>query len=224
MPENHLASPFHILLLEDHTSLAEELIYFLEQRGFLITHTQNLEQTLAVIQAEKFDLMLLDRLVTDGDSIEILTQCREYQTAYIVMMTALGQTHERIDGLNAGADYYLTKPVDIDELLAIIEVFIRRQNLKPKWQLAAHDLITPNDITIPLTGTELKLLTLLIDNKNQAVERNKIVEHFGLNPDDYDLRRMDTALYRLRQKITKADPQANLPIKTLSRQGYIWSE
>lgn len=148
----------------------------------------------------------------------------------IIMVTARGHVEDRIEGISAGADAYLVKPINLKELKATVDhLNLRlRQHLdeapptQPQWQLnqLSLELICPNANRINLTVTESSLLKALLDQAGQPVSRDKLCSYLPPGSQD-DTRRLDSILSRLRSKAK--DAGVNLPIHTLRNKGYTFA-
>ena len=230
IPQAPNPTSFKILFLEDHLPLAEETLFYLNHHGYQVTHKTLIREVMQAIEQQHFDLLILDRLVPDGDSLLMLNEILDIHTGFILIMSALGEVKQRIHGINAGADFYLPKPMDLEELQAIIHSLQRRneqtkakQTKSEAWQLnpSNRSLATPNKTLIKLSSSEFNLLSHLIDHANHVLTKESIINHFGFDPNTYDYRRLDSMIYRLRRKVEDADGEA-LPLVTHNRVGYAW--
>jgi DNA-binding response OmpR family regulator len=215
-----------ILLIEDEAMLAEQLIHFLSKRGFSVTLSRTIKETYSILATQSFNLLILDRLLPDGDSLACLDDFKQVHHGEIIILSALGRTQSRIDGYDAGADIYLAKPVDLDELLAIVRSFSKRSVKKFKqkhWQINDNKLTSPLGVCIQLSSREYLIIQQLINNAPNVVKKVQIIELIGVNYDTYDIRSLDTTLYRIRNKIKQATAET-LPILTYHGVGYSWKE
>lgn len=215
-----------LLLLEDEVDLAEQVVHFLQKRHCQIRLTHSVAETLSALQQQAFDLVILDRLVTDGDSLLRLADIKALYSGPILMMTALGQTSERISGYEAGVDVYFAKPVDLDELYAVI---LNRMMAQPtpnsplnNWILSAKTLTCPNGAKLHLSAREEQVLTVLKQHADEIISKARLLEALTINDDDYDYRRMDSMIYRIRKKVARVY-EGSFPIETLHSLGYRWS-
>lgn len=116
-----------ILLVEDHAKLAKEIAWRVEQAGLPIDHVTTLEMACSAVDCRDYSIALLDRRLPDGDGLSLISTIRaKRSTTHILMLTALDAVDDRIEGLNAGADDYLTKPFSLDEMLARVRAHLRR--------------------------------------------------------------------------------------------------
>lgn len=216
-----------LLLLEDDVDLAEQILYFLQNRQLNVTHVTSLTETLDALQQHKFDALLLDRLVDDGDSLANIQPIQQSHNGLIIMLTALGQTPDRISGYQAGVDFYFAKPIDLDELYAVLMQRLQStkttQTNNQAWQLEAKSLICPNQQAIALTMREQAVLQVLIQQREQVVEKRWLLEQLKINHKSFDYRRLDSMLYRIRKKVSQVY-DGPFPLETLYGIGYRWSE
>jgi DNA-binding response OmpR family regulator len=215
-----------VLLLEDNNSLAEEMVAFLSANGMMVCHCSSILQLDSKLTQDKYQLLILDRMLPEGDSLDHIEAIKALHSGYIIMLSALGMSSDRISGLNAGADYYLAKPVDLNELLAVSRSVMRKTDhstIRSDWQLSEEKktVKTPSGIEVSLTGSEFNLLKTLMQQPNAVFKREAIVESLGFELEHYDVRRLDTLVCRLRGKIRGASDE-DIPIHTFSKVGYAW--
>ncbi|WP_125760615.1 response regulator transcription factor [Companilactobacillus hulinensis] len=213
-----------ILIVDDELSILELIEYNLTAKGYDTDTATNGEDALDKILMEKFDLVLLDQMLPKLSGIEILKKIRsEGNATPVIFLTAVDAEDNKIEGLISGADDYITKPFSVKELLARIEVVLRRTTSSDKTHFAlnkaAKSLII-NGTEIALTRKEYQLLEFLLDNKGIVVSRDQIFDNvWGLNSNS-QLRMVDIQISHLRDKIEKdtKDPQI---IKTVHGFGYV---
>ena len=154
-----------------------------------------------------------------------LPEIRRSTDCPIVMMTAWGQLPQRLQGLQQGADYYLVKPVPLAELCAVLVSMLRRSTTKASWgsNAMARELVAPNGKSIQLTASEWVFVQLLRQSPGKVMSRQELVRSLDKDPLDYDSRRMDTLVQRLRKKAEQAGLGA-LPLHTRHGLGYVWEE
>lgn len=209
-----------ILLVEDDKNLADGLLVSLEQAGYSCLHAEMISQVPSLWK--QADLVILDRQLPDGDSVHHVRAWRELKNIPIILLTALVTVKDKVDGLDAGADDYLTKPFAEAELLARIRTQLRQ----PDSQLS--DTVTVGEIQINkltrdvtiggeniiLTRTEFDLLLFLSSNLGRVFTRDELLDHvWGYNHFP-TTRTVDTHILQLRQKL----PSVN--IETLRGVGY----
>lgn len=214
-----------ILLVEDETDFQETLTEILQNQGFDVVAFETIAGFEQWYQPSGFDLAILDRTLPDGDGLRILRRIRESSAVPVLMLTGLGQINDKVDGLEADADYYLVKPIDMRELLSIIKRLIRRKSQSAKiadaWGLNLNDwvLCSPNGVKIALTHRESIVLQCFLSKTGDVVHRDEIVKALGYDPVIYDMRRLETLMSRLRKKIDQTTTEA-FNFQTVYGNGY----
>jgi two-component system, OmpR family, alkaline phosphatase synthesis response regulator PhoP len=178
-----------ILLVEDEESIRETLKLNLEIEGYEVVSTGNGKKALDYTQNQHFDLMLLDVMLPDIDGLTITEQTRlSNQTVPILLLTAKDMPQDRIAGLKKGADDYLTKPFNLEELLLRVSNLIRRSTRQKGETIELYEFgknavnfntfeaKTYTGEGIILTKKESMLLKLLVERKNEVVSRNQILQ------------------------------------------------
>ena len=198
-----------ILFAEDEKNLAKGVLYNLETRGYQVTHVERGDQAFELASNEAFDLILLDLMLPGKDGLSICNDLRSAEILTpILMLTAMGDTNHRVEGLNAGADDYLPKPFELEELFARIQALLRRRNwdssptttrLGP-IDLDSNRLLLKNTDgrVAQLTAIELKLLRLLIAEKNKTLSRSEILKKVWGFSEGTQTRTLDNFIMRLR--------------------------
>jgi two-component system OmpR family response regulator len=138
-----------LLLVEDDTRLAEELSKSLRHKGYAITHMPTAESAMGSLASNEFSMMILDLGLPDMDGIDLLKKAKKKYPDLSIILTARDTTTDKIDGLDAGADDYLAKPFDIDELLARLRAMERRLGT------ATSSLIDINEVSLDIASHEL---------------------------------------------------------------------
>lgn len=212
-----------LILLDDEGEFREEVAEFLSEQGLEVSEVSCIQEFRELYARRGCDIAVIDRNLPDGDGMSLVTELRRAGARCgIVLFTARDASQERIAGYTLGADHYLTKPIRLDELGAILSSLARRLQAAPKWELnmATWDLRTPLGETHKLTGLESAFLNALADHPGKAVSRRDIVEALGKNFHAYDPRNLDALVKRLRQKV-EGDGQTPLPVKTVHGVGYL---
>ena len=214
-----------VLLVEDDADLRAEVKDYLEAEGYKVLEAGSLQATFEILQTQQVQIMVLDAGLPDGNALTALPDIRRSTDCPIVMMTAWGQLPQRLMGLQQGADYYLVKPVPLAELCAVLACMLRRSTAKVSWasNAMARELVAPNGKVIQLTPSEWVFVQLLRQSPGKVISRQDLVLSLGKDPVEYDSRRMDTLLQRLRKKVEQADLGA-LPLHTRHGLGYVWEE
>ena len=222
-----------ILLVEDSNAVAMGLIYALEQQGFIPSRADTAAVAREMLAANVFDLIILDIRLPDGSGFDLCRQLRsEGSRVPIIMLTARDETSDKIIGLEMGADDYLTKPFELQELVARIRACLRRcsGDLAPVMaeKLSIGDLTLDlrtqrafrHQQEIHLTPTEFRILVFLTQNADRIVDRTSIFQHlWGENYLSGDPRSIDVHIRNLRRKI-EADPSNPRLIVTVRGAGY----
>jgi two-component system, OmpR family, response regulator len=208
-----------IVVLEDEAVLREELAAFLGKRGHTIKEAGALADFWPLMAG--VDIALIDLMLPDGDGFSAVTRLRETCPAVgVIMLTARSGLQDTLQGLASGADHYLIKPFRLLELAAIIETLLRRMGAGWRLSLPAHRLTSPDGFCMALTASEMTLLKLLTTvPPGGFIDRRSVVEALGQNWLDYDLRRLDTLVSRLRHRWLEETGQC-LPLRTEHRKGY----
>ncbi|MBE8190995.1 MAG: response regulator transcription factor [Alphaproteobacteria bacterium] len=205
-----------ILLVEDDTSLAELIATACQARGYALTHAPHATPALAVLKAQHFDVLVLDRMLPDTDGLTLLQSIR--QAGYdmpVLILSALGEVEDRVQGLQAGADDYLIKPFAFDELEARLLALVRRKTNTQEILKLADLTIDPmqrqvsrGGKQIDLTSREFALLMYLYDNRQQAVTRKMLLENVWQQQFHTSTNVIDVHISKLRAKIDKGFAQS----------------
>ena len=217
----------HVLVVEDHAKTAELIGRGLREQGFAVDLAATGRRGLELAQAGAFDAIVLDLSLPDIDGLEMLTQLRAGGGwAPVLVLTARNSVHDRVAGLDLGADDYLPKPFALDELLARIRALVRRApaerpatlTLGDLWiDPASHD-VRRGGVTVDLTPREFALLEYLARHAGVAVPRWRLAEHvwgYGFNG-DYNV--VEVYIRYLREKIDR--PFGRRTIETVRGVGY----
>lgn len=204
----------NILIVEDHQKLAKEIIDYLSKNGYLCKWANTLEMALEDVSVNSFDAMLLDLGLPDGNGFDVLKSVRETQSKMaIIIITARGELDDRIDGLQLGADDYLTKPFALTELGARLFAIIRRIHGFTINDLNIHGFslqlqdykVSYNSIPINLTKKEFDIFQYLVLNKNRVITRLQLTEHIwgDILEVNSDSNFIDVHVRNLRKKLDK---------------------
>jgi DNA-binding response OmpR family regulator len=219
----------NLLVVEDDPRVSDFLARGLRTEGYLVTVARSGTEGLELGRSQPFDLILLDLMLPGLSGLEVCQELRARRIlAPILMLTALDTIDDKIKGLRLGADDYLTKPFDVDELLARIEALIRRNRgfVTDFKQLVVGDLVFDRetltvrrgDRPIELTAKELALLELFMSAPGKVFSRERILNSVWGYAEDPLTNVVDVYIRRLRGKIDE-DGEATL-IKTLRGIGY----
>jgi DNA-binding response OmpR family regulator len=211
-----------LLLLEDDRDLREEVSEFLGRYGIDVSGADSIGAFWQAFRHSRFDVAVIDRMLPDGDGMDVVRVLREEaSTCGVVVFTSLDAERDRIEGYRHGADHYLTKPVQLDELSAVVQSLCRRIGPSGSWCLDVVEwkLLTPDQVEVELTGQQAAFISALVQARGQVVSRRALVEAIGKRFNDYEPRNLDTLVMRLRSKV-EAVSTHRLPVKTRHGAGY----
>ena len=215
----------NLLIIEDHKEVREELHAFLIMQGHTVWTVESLSGFHTQMEsAPVIDVAVIDLILPDGEGFEAMIELRRRsKRTGIILLTAKSSMKDRLRGLQDGADHYLIKPFSLIELGAVIDALLRRVGLAWVFELKSSQLTCPEGITLQLNAFELGLFELLCAPGGTPVTRESLVHSMGFEWKTYDLRRIDTAISRLRARWRHLSNR-DLPLKTLHRTGYCFSE
>lgn len=196
-----------ILIVDDEKPICDLIDLNLSSAGYHCTSVQDGLEAIDRIEKEKFDLILLDIMLPGADGYDIMEYIRPLGIP-VIFITAKHEVKDRVKGLKLGADDYLVKPFDVVELVARVEVVLRRYH-KAEQKLTAGDVVvdmeahrvTKGGIQIELTNKEFGLLVLFVKNKNVALFRETLYEKVWEEEYYGDSRTLDLHVQRLRKKL-----------------------
>jgi two-component system alkaline phosphatase synthesis response regulator PhoP len=219
-----------ILIVEDETLLVRTLSDLLINRGYTVESRNNGEDALRLLATASFDLVLLDVMLPGIDGFEVCRKLRQTGVLIpVLMLTARGQTRDKVTGLEGGADDYVTKPFDPEELLARIGALLRRAagggNELRFFELDgiridfARSQIERDGLTLDLSDRESRLLRYFIEHKGEVITREQLLQDvWGYQAVPFT-RTVDVHIAWLRQKL-ETDPKNPRNIVTVHGQGY----
>lgn len=218
--------PVRILIVEDEPDLCEAMVSYLNLEGYLADGVGSASAADAWLKTHDVDIVVLDIGLPDGDGISWLNQLPVLQDKGIVMATARHEATDRLRGLKAGADAYLVKPIDLEELRAIVHNVTKRigrtKPMSPRnWRLdvLTWSLTSPDGKGVRLTQSEQALLAALAAQPGRTVPRDALILAVGHDPATYDPRRMEILVRRLRNKV-RMQTSVPLPLETARGLGY----
>lgn len=229
----------HLLIVDDDERIRSLLQKFLIRNGFIATIARDAAHARRLLDGLEFDLIVLDVMLPGEDGVSLTKALREKMTTPILLLTAKGEANERIAGLEAGADDYLTKPFEPKELLLRINAILRRvpqvnepQGTPKVLRLGAirYDLergeMWAGQTPLRLTATEAALMRIFAACPNEPVSRLQLVEDLGRDKgagnEQAQERAVDVQITRLRRKI-EADPKQPRYLQTVRGAGYMLS-
>ena len=215
-----------ILIVDDDKRLRELLEDYLSEKKYKIFLCEDFADAEEILEYFVFDLIIVDRMMPSGDGIDLIKTVKDKSNTPVILLTAMGETESRIAGLKIGADDYLSKPFEPEEL------YLRIQKLLALFKNDAIDnksfifgdfvfnittlQLKKNSKIVYLTEGENKLLLKLINKNNAIVLREELAES---DYDESELRKVDVQVTRLRQKIEENPKQPRF-IKTIRGKGY----
>ena len=216
-----------ILIVDDEAALCSGLCDLLQLEGYEAVGLASIEAYRDWVKQNRYDILLLDRTLPDGEGLDVLRMHRTVHKTPVIVMSGKGEREDRIAGLEADADYYLVKPVEYDELIALIRRFVRRMEV-PVAEIYRLDaqrwkLLMPDSGIISLTKNEMALMSCFVEQPGETLCREEIIRALGGRPDVYDERRLEVLVRRFRKKITDAGYK-NFPLATVYGTGYAFNE
>jgi len=222
-----------ILLVEDNPDILWANHAIFQSEGYTVFTAENLAEARQHLLQEPLDAIVLDLILPDGNALDFVPEIRSITTAPILMLTALSDKDDRLRGLQAGGDDYITKPYDIDELTARVEAFLRREKLhveKPPGKLVCGpislDLVANqayvNGSNMQLASKEFALLHLFIRNRETILSKETLYETIWKLPLVGDDKALKNAIYRLRKKLEAM--QSGFDILMSRGEGYTFTD
>ena len=216
-----------LLLVEDEPRLAQRLIRGLREDGYAVDGAATCGEATELGIANEYDLVILDLLLPDGSGLDLLDQWRSEDREFpVLVLTARDEVSDKVRGLDAGADDYLTKPFDFDELLARIRSLLRRQSVPPREVLRYDDVeldrtrhrVTRAGREVELTPKEFALLELFLLRPKTVLDRTTIAERAWDASYEARTNVIDVLVGRLRQKLEESG--GDRLIQTVRGVGY----
>lgn len=214
-----------ILLLEDNETLANAIYDRLKEVGFIVDLFYDGEEGLYAVETSEYDLLVLDLGLPVVDGIDIIKKLRASQKDIpILIISARDKLDQRILGLDLGADDYLCKPFELDEVVARIQALLRRSKQYLNHKITFNDLefdtqtriLLKNGERIELTKRELTIFEYLLVNINTVISKESIVDHITSIDDEFNPVAIVTYISRLRKKLG-----SSVNLKTVRGLGYI---
>jgi len=212
-----------ILLVEDDPELARRLSDGLRRDGFVVEHAANGEMGFALGRSEDFDAVILDLGLPDVKGVDVLRQWRKLgREMPVLILTARGSWTEKVEGLNAGADDYVTKPSHVQEIAARLRALIRRSAGKGSPVLVHNDIalipasgsVTVAGKPVDLTAQEFRILNYFMHRQGRVISQSELIEHLYPLEEERDPNTIEVYIGRLRRKLGRDS------IKTLRGLGY----
>lgn len=218
------------LIIEDEPRLLEQLESALQQEGYITDTANNGDDGMWLASEYPADIAIIDIGLPGQDGLSIIKELRKNERDFpVLILTARDRWQDKVIGLEAGADDYLTKPFQMEELLARVQALIRRTG---RWSTTTlqsgpiklnttDKLVTKDDDDVALTAYEYRLLEYLMVHAGEVISKTKLTEHIYAEDDERDSNVIEVFIRRLRKKL---DPDGSLkPIQTQRGQGYRWA-
>ena len=226
------------LVVDDDPELLQSVCDYLRRFGFEAVAASSAAQMRACLAQGGIDVMILDVMLPDGDGLAICTQLRQQPATAnlpVLMLTAQGDPHSRVLGLELGADDYVAKPFEPRELVARIKAVLRRRaGPSPagadsssvefagwRFDRLKRQLLSPQQVVVPLSSAEYRLLSAFVERPRRVLTRDQLLDATRGQGVVVADRAIDLAVSRLRQKLSAAQDGEQL-ICTIRGEGYIF--
>lgn len=223
----------HLLVVDDDERIRTLLQKFLIRHGFLVTTARDAAHARRILEGLEFDLIVLDVMMPGEDGLSLTRHLRATIETPVLLLTAKGETDNRIEGLEAGADDYLAKPFEPKELLLRINAILRRipeqvvEDAAPKvltlgairYDIERGEMWQGEEL-VRLTATEIQLMKIFAAHVGEALSRTKLVEELGRDRGQAQERAVDVQITRLRRKI-EDNPKQPSYLQTVRGAGYM---
>ena len=223
----------HLLIVDDDERIRNLLQKFLIRNGYLVSAARDAAHARRILLGLDFDLIVMDVMMPGEDGVSLTRYLRETRTTPVLLLTAKGETEDRILGLEAGADDYLGKPFEPKELLLRINAILRRAPVvEPAMTLPK--VMNLGDVRydvdrgemwmgsgrVRLTATESQLMRIFSSNPSKPLSRTRLVEELGRDGGQAQERAVDVQITRLRRKIEN-NPKQPRYLQTIRGAGYM---
>ncbi len=223
-----------ILMIEDDVRLAEMLRTYLREAGYTVALAEDGARGLRHLEQQTYDLVLLDLMLPDADGLDVCRSIRQTQRLLpVIMITARGETMDRVVGLELGADDYLSKPFEPRELLARIRAVLRRQtpgnSAADTMQFGRLEIdqaarqVSLEGNPVVLTARQYDLLLILAERAGRVLSRDQLVSLVGSDGGDSQDRAIDVHIAKIRAAI-EDDPPHPRRVITVRGAGYVFAQ
>ena len=219
----------HVLVVDDDDGIRNLVKEYLKENNFLVTTAKDAEDAVQKISIIKFDIIVLDIMMPGKSGLDFTIEHKEKINTPIILLTAKGEPDERIQGLEVGADDYLSKPFEPKELVLRIKNILNKTKIKNKKRIIEFDnikinlnklLIIKNSKEYKINNTEKVILEKMINAPGETFSRDSIGKLIGIDKE----RSVDVIITRLRKKI-EIDPKNPKYLQTIRGEGYVlWIE
>ena len=223
----------HLLIVDDDERIRNLLQKFLIRNGYLVSAAKDAAHARRILLGLDFDLIVMDVMMPGEDGVSLTRYLRETRTTPVLLLTAKGETEDRILGLEAGADDYLGKPFEPKELLLRINAILRRAPVVEQ-AMTLPKVMNLGDVRydvdrgemwmgsgrVRLTATESQLMRIFSSNPSKPLSRTRLVEELGRDGGQAQERAVDVQITRLRRKIEN-NPKQPRYLQTIRGAGYM---
>ncbi|MEL6478975.1 MAG: response regulator [Pseudomonadota bacterium] len=226
-------TPSHVLIVDDDSRIRDLLKRFLSRNGYLVTVARDAAHATRLLVNLSFDLLVVDVMMPGEDGLSFTRRIRSEVETPVLLLTARGETNDRIEGLEAGADDYLAKPFEPRELLLRCAAILRRSLPREEPEAAPKSLmlgensydilrgeLVCGNTPVRLTSTEQALMRVFANQPNQPVSRERLCAELGGTEGDVQERAVDVQITRLRRKL-ETDPKNPRYLQTVRGAGYM---
>tara|TARA_B100000315_G_scaffold248513_1_gene278476 strand:- start:864 stop:1541 length:678 start_codon:yes stop_codon:yes gene_type:complete len=220
---------FHILAVDDDDRIRDLVKQYLEENNFLVTTAKNAQDAREKLEIIKFDILVLDIMMPGESGLSLTKEIKKINQIPIILLTAKGETQDRIEGLEFGADDYLGKPFEPKELLLRIKNILNKTRVQslPEKISIGNSLVNLKRLNIKTKGEikkinpqEKKILEKMLESPGRVFSRNDIGKIINISKE----RTIDVVITRLRQKI-ESNPKNPKYLQTIRGSGYVlWIE
>lgn len=221
-----------LLLVDDESSILDYIGLGLKYEKVPFLTAGDVASAEKVLREKRVDLVVLDRMLPDGDGLDLCQRIRERYEIPVLLLSALGEVEDRVEGLNSGADDYLAKPFQFAELIARVRALLRRGHSRPKKSSTSQD-VTSGELRIlfqqrrvylrgaeiELTPKEFELLHFLVSQTGRVFSKDDLVNHLWGADFDGFTNTVEVHISALRQKL--GDDKRRM-IRTVRGVGYAW--
>jgi two-component system, OmpR family, response regulator ResD len=222
----------HVLVVDDEWNMRNLLRIYLSKSGFQVTEASGGSEALSLIKQASFDLILLDVMMPDMDGWDVCKKIRKVKQTPILMLTARTETQDKVHGFNVGADDYVVKPFEPEELIARVFALIRRSGMAEAQASPAETIsyrgilidsksrqVFVNEQPVEYTPKEFELLRFMAEHPNRAFSREVLLEQVWGEAYLGDIRTVDTHVKNIREKLRQAGLN-DTPVQTVWGIGY----
>ena len=214
-----------ILIVEDDSDIVENLSILLQDEGYSVCCASSMEQALNTLHAENIDLVLLDITLPDGNGYSVCTAVKRQTNAPVIFLTAMADESSIVTGFQLGADDYMVKPIDLDELFLRIGALLRRAKIASNRKLEIGSFVMDadehtaylNGEEISLTNREFSILYKLLSYPKKTFTRTQLMDEFWDANTDAAPRAVDVYMTKLRSKLSECN---DFEIVTVHGLGY----